>query len=597
MKLRLLAFILLLVQVQNPAPAGTITGRILKTGSGDPIPNTPVTLISSSGLSDEALDSLLTQISQVVTIGLQGGGGGGSQDLTIRQVTTLLQSAGPGVGTQASMLTDRVGHFEFTNLSPGRYTVWVQRFNYFGPLLNGMPTSTASATLTLDGSKPVPAVDLFMTQGMAISGRVLDTLGQPASGMPITAFRATYTDGKPQWAPVVSRPIDDRGEYRLSPLPPGEYYLGVTPPQNNPTADGQALPIRTFFPGVSEPSQATKLVLKSSDAPRVDFTLRSAPATVFKISGFAVNPAPTRNAAGVVDNGFSDFVLMPAEAHLIDSFSSNTFANVVSADRRAAGEFELQNVRPGVYELYPIASVRGFPSGRTLVDVRGSDALGVRIPVSSAISVAGRVTVAAGNPQTPVNLDSIRIVLKPWNTSPIFGSGASVVPTTESGQFALTGPAGVQVTLQVSGLPETAFVSDILAGTDSVLNGPFPLSSASPLQIVIDATTAATVDTTVRTGDGRPAPRARVVLVPAQDQRQTLSRYKTGITDSEGHLILRGIAPNTYTAFAWESIPDTAWQNLEFLAKYTDLGTAVTLAPGAQAKLQLKWIAFETDQH
>src|SRR5215471_9072445 len=233
MKLHLLAMILFASSMRAPqTSSGTIEGRVLRAGTGDPIPNTPVTLISSAGLSDTALTGLLDQMSQLVTAGLQGQGGGGSQDLTIRQVTNLLQSAGPNVSTQASVLTDRSGHFVFSGLPAGRYTVWVQRFNYFGPLQNGFLSSTASSTITLDGAKSIAPVDLFLTPGMAITGRVVDPLGQPAIGMAITAYRSTYSDGKPQWVQVVSRPIDDRGEYRLSPLPPGDYYVGVTPPQN-----------------------------------------------------------------------------------------------------------------------------------------------------------------------------------------------------------------------------------------------------------------------------------------------------------------------------------------------------------------------------
>jgi hypothetical protein len=86
------------------------------------------------------------------------------------------------------------------------------------------------------------------------------------------------------------------------------------------------------------------------------------------------------------------------------------------------------------------------------------------------------------------------------------------------------------------------------------------------------------------------------VLVPSEDQRQKPSLYKVGTTDNAGHLILRGIVPGAYTAFAWESIPDTAWLNKEFLSKYQDLGVPVTLQPGAQIKLQLKSIPFDTEQ-
>src|SRR5688572_1785130 len=190
MKLCLLALIVLIGAAQNTITSGgTLEGRVLRAGTGEPIPNTPVTLISSSGLSDTALAALLDRMSQLVTVGLQGGGGGGNQNVTIQAVADLLQNAGPGVSNQASMLTDRSGRFAFSNLPRGRYTVWVQRFNYYGPLLNGFPTSTASVTVSFDPSSPAAPIDLFLTQGLAITGRVLDPRGQlpPAPAWSVTA--------------------------------------------------------------------------------------------------------------------------------------------------------------------------------------------------------------------------------------------------------------------------------------------------------------------------------------------------------------------------------------------------------------------------
>jgi hypothetical protein len=102
------------------------------------------------------------------------------------------------------------------------------------------------------------------------------------------------------------------------------------------------------------------------------------------------------------------------------------------------------------------------------------------------------------------------------------------------------------------------------------------------------------VDASVITPDGRPGTRATVVLVPAEDRRQNPMRYKFGTTDEQGHLLVRGIAPGSYTAFAWESIPETAWQNREFLSRYQQQGTAIMIAPGSQTNLQLKWIPFDS---
>src|SRR6516165_9617884 len=125
MKPFLLTLLFAIAAIQNPtAPGtGTIEGRVLRAGSGEPAANMPITLIESSGISEEAAGAMLEQISTLVTIGLQSA----SQIPTNAAITNLIRSAGPGVSEPVSILTDRAGHFEFPNLRKGRYTVWVQR--------------------------------------------------------------------------------------------------------------------------------------------------------------------------------------------------------------------------------------------------------------------------------------------------------------------------------------------------------------------------------------------------------------------------------------------------------------------------------------
>jgi len=101
----------------------------------------------------------------------------------------------------------------------------------------------------------------------------------------------------------------------------------------------------------------------------MDFSIRTAPATFFKISGTALNPTPVPSPLGFVDRSFNSFALLSVDAHVIDSFAANQFPNAVPANNRGAGEFEIRNVRPGIYELYPDPLAGGVLAGRTIVDV------------------------------------------------------------------------------------------------------------------------------------------------------------------------------------------------------------------------------------
>src|SRR4029078_10485753 len=122
------------------------------------------------------------------------------------------------------------------------------------------------------------------------------------------------------------------------------------------------------------------------------------------------------------------------ESNIIDGLSPNTFVNAVSAENRAAGEFEIRNVRPGIYELYPVAPNSAFPAGRTVVDVRSSDVAGVRVVVNPVVKMQGKVKVANGIHKKPLNLDAIRVVLLPWIAPSIFRSSISL-PVDDGGGF------------------------------------------------------------------------------------------------------------------------------------------------------------------
>ncbi|HLQ79099.1 MAG TPA: hypothetical protein VK210_17200, partial [Terriglobia bacterium] len=73
-------------------------------------------------------------------------------------------------------------------------------------------------------------------------------------------------------------------------------------------------------------------------------------------------------------------------------------------------------------------------------------------------------------------------------------------------------------------------------------------------------------------------------------RRQNAALYKFGITDDMGRFTLRGVAPGDYKLFAWESIPITAWQNADYIAKYEPRGRPLRVESGTRSSVALSLI-------
>jgi hypothetical protein len=144
-------------------------------------------------------------------------------------------------------------------------------------------------------------------------------------------------------------------------------------------------------------------------------------------------------------------------------------------------------------------------------------------------------------------------------------------------------------------LPKSGCVTDIRQDDKSVLDSGFsPRGESSPVQFLVNPS-CATVSGTVQTADRKPASRAQVVLVPVASRRWNIEMFRDVRTDQTGHFSIPGIAPGSYTVYAWESTPQFAWRNADFLSRYEGQGQSVIVVGKAPIDVNLALIPADTN--
>ena len=129
-----------------------------------------------------------------------------------------------------NLVTDASGVFDFTALPEGRYNLSVSKTGFvtlaYGqrrPLQPGTP-------LQLGSGQRLEGIEMRLPRGSAIAGHVLDENGDPLPNTMVRVMRYQYQQGERRLTPAGAGQTDDKGQYRVWGLNPGDYYVSAVMP-------------------------------------------------------------------------------------------------------------------------------------------------------------------------------------------------------------------------------------------------------------------------------------------------------------------------------------------------------------------------------
>ena len=379
---------------------------------------------------------------------------------------------------------------------------------------------------------------------------------------------------------------NDRGEYRIFWLDPGEYFLfASSPPPDNDEAAGPSV-APTYFPGVTDAVDAKPVRFDIARETQADFRLRHA--GLWPVRGYITNALTGKP----IDANIT--LSRPAEEPSLSRFSAQS-----APAGPDVGRFWLESchnvVPPGNYIVTGKGNSGENLSGIARIVIRSVQippaclgAYDIRMALSPPLSMNGRLFIDS---RVAVDLRQTKISLTYLDTA--FPSPAAVLAQAD-GQFLVKNLLPGTYVVDVSNLPGDLYPKAARFGSNDVFEESLTIEKEpeTPLQILLGSD-GGHLDVAVFDSQNQLQTGARVVLVPDMSLRHRPDQYRIATSDDEGRVTFQGIPPGMYKVFAWESVEPNAYLNNEYIRNYEDLGTRVQISTGDNTPLPVRLIPKE----
>jgi len=570
-----IALVAVLAQTRDAAPPGTGTGTITGTITSDETPARP-----------------------------------------LRRAVVTLNCPDPYVARTA--ITDDAGRFAFAGLPGGRYALTATRRGWVTMSYGAKAPGRPGRTIPLAAAERATA-SIRLPRGAVITGSVLDQSGLPVTGVGIRVMRYTYAGSAGERRLTVvggpSTTIDDRGQYRIFGLPPGEIYVSVVNTggsfapsatadmhlttdvdvqeaikavESGPSAPITDVPQRSvglapiFFPGATSPAQATPIALRAGEERSgIDFTIQYVPTA--RVAGTVTMPGAEATPSGTLVNLVVNDPAMPITGP--EGFRSTRTG--------PDGKFEFAQVLPGPYLLVARASIPqpGSTTPQVMstsmdLDVQSEDQRGLSVMLQDGITLSGAVRWEGEG--TAPRLAGLRPNLQsgtPGAGIAVTG-GAATVASDGTFTFAGVGPGRYRLTLGSPAQQTPWAVRAATIGGQDALDTPVDIrGSLSDLTIVLtDRVSELSGKADAAISD------STIVLFSANrdhwyGQSRRIMTVRPG---RDGAFTFRRVPAGDYALAAVDDAEPGEWYDPSFLQRLLPSAIKLTIAEGEKKVQDLK---------
>jgi protocatechuate 3,4-dioxygenase beta subunit len=474
-----------------------------------------------------------------------------------------------------TIITSQDGTFQFQGLAAGKYSLTGQGKGY---IVASYDSHDQYSTAIVTGAGlDTEHLTLRLTQAGLIEGRVLDESNTPVRNAAVTLYFENHSSGIGQIQRSIGAETNDLGEYEVTPLMPGTYYVSVS-----------ARPWYAMHP--SGQGEAPGLAPVSID-PSLDVTY---PLTYYGDDTESDNASPISIRGG--ERAQADIHLSPVHAlslrFRVPENTQNGFRTPhlqqtgLDGSETYVPEAGIRMVSPGIMEI------TGIPAGKYNVQIDGEGGTaqvsgldltkeGQELDLSSAEALShAKISVSIPGESEPphrgvVALTSGRRVLAAWR---------QVGPKGEADLEQV--PAGVyDVVVWNFGKPYA--IDHMVVDGVRVQGSKVTIASGSSTSISLTLVAGNGQVQGVVKRSGKGVAGAMVVLVPKNPEAHR-DLFRRDQSDLDGTFSLQGIVPGAYTILAIEDGWNLDWSQPGVIATYVKRGQSVEITNQSAQPLELK---------
>jgi hypothetical protein len=480
--------------------------------------------------------------------------------------------------TPRAVVTDVNGRFEIGGLRDGRYTVTAAAPGFLTLSYGQSRPFEKGKLVALSTEQNQQDISIVLARGGAIAGTVLNEAGKPLISAFVTVSRPQFVRGVQQLVVVDNATTNDLGEFRISGLNGGNYFVSARKSIGlAPTPDTESGYGRTFFPGSREVSGAQRVPVRAGQTFQVSFALQAAGTGAITGKLLTNDNRPLPSIATV-------------RAQRGDGLDETS---VVVPGGTAT--FNVLGLSPGRYQLNFIVPVLRGGSNENLVPriglsevvLSGERLTSVDLVVNPMAKVTGRVVVdSATNANLPFT--SIKLVTKSAEPAATWWSDANLTPEADS-SFELYAPPGRMLIRPT--LPKGwALRSVHVKGVDATDSGIEIRGNQNMDDVEVEITDRiCSVVGSVREANGDRVEDFTVLVFP-QDRRRWIGDDRVvaiARPDQNGLFSVEGLPEGNYFAAALDYLDPAEAHNPALFESLERGAKTVTLREGTTVNLDL----------